>query len=91
MKYEVDTLVVPRSRMSASISSRPFGSMPLVGSSRKSRSGSCTSAWASLMRCFMPVMRLHVAVTGLPQSDVVGPRGRAAWRRRDPGRRARRE
>jgi len=43
------------SRISSSISPRPFGSMPLVGSSRNSRSGSWTMACASLMRCFMPV------------------------------------
>ena len=48
-------LLRARSRMRSSISSRPFGSMPLVGSSRNSRSGSWTSACASLMRCFMPV------------------------------------
>jgi len=39
----------------ASISSRPAGSRPLVGSSSRTSLGSCTSAWASLTRCFMPV------------------------------------
>ena len=42
-------------RTRASISSRPAGSRPLVGSSSSSRRGSWTSAWASLTRCFMPV------------------------------------
>ena len=46
---------VATSRMSASISSRPCGSRPFVGSSRSSRSGSWTRAWASFTRCFMPV------------------------------------
>ena len=46
---------VPVRRTSASISSRPAGSRPLVGSSRSSSRGSWTSAWASLTRCFMPV------------------------------------
>ncbi len=46
---------VPIRWISASIASRPAGSSPLVGSSSSSRSGSCTSAWASLTRCFMPV------------------------------------
>ena len=46
---------VPMRRIRSSISSRPAGSRPLVGSSRRSRRGSCTRAWASLTRCFMPV------------------------------------
>ena len=50
---------IPNSRpilaMSPSISSRPAGSRPFVGSSRSSSSGSWTSAWASFTRCFMPV------------------------------------
>ena len=46
---------VPIRWISASIASRPAGSRPLVGSSSSSRSGSCTRAWASLTRCFMPV------------------------------------
>ena len=36
------------------ISIRPIGSMPLMGSSRKTTSGSCTSAWAIPTRCCMP-------------------------------------
>jgi hypothetical protein len=54
-RIRLTPLLCPRSRISSSISSRPFGSIPLVGSSRNSRSGSWTSACASLMRCFMPV------------------------------------
>ena len=46
---------VPVRRTSASISSRPAGSRPLVGSSSSSSRGSWTSAWASLTRCFIPV------------------------------------
>ena len=42
-------------RISASISSRPAGSRPLVGSSSSTSCGSWTSAWASLTRCFIPV------------------------------------
>src|SRR5665647_731162 len=38
-----------------SISSRPVGSSPLVGSSSSTSFGSCTSDWASFTRCFMPV------------------------------------
>ena len=65
-------LLCAMSRMSASISSRPFGSMPLVGSSSSSRSGSCTSAWASLMRCFMPGrIGFDVAVARFAKADVV--------------------
>ena len=44
-----------RRPISSSISSRPSGSSPAVGSSRSTRSGSWTMAWASLARCFMPV------------------------------------
>ena len=46
---------VPVRSISSSMSSRPFGSSPLVGSSRNSSFGSWTSAWASFTRCFMPV------------------------------------
>ena len=46
----------PVRRTSSSISSRPAGSRPLVGSSSSSRRGSCTSDWASLTRCFIPVL-----------------------------------
>ena len=46
---------VPVRRTRSSISSRPAGSSPFVGSSRRSRRGSWTSAWASFTRCFMPV------------------------------------
>ncbi len=54
-RMRLTPLLCARSRTSSSISSRPLGSMPLVGSSRNNRSGSWTSAWASLIRCFMPV------------------------------------
>ena len=46
---------VPMRWTSASISSRPAGSSPAVGSSRSSRLGSWTSAWASLTRWRIPV------------------------------------
>ena len=46
---------VPVRLIRSSISSRPDGSRPLVGSSRSSTLGSWTRAWASLTRCFMPV------------------------------------
>ena len=50
-----DAELVPIRRIRASMSSRPAGSRPLVGSSSSTSCGSCTSAWASLTRCFMPV------------------------------------
>ena len=40
---------------SASISSRPEGSRPAVGSSSRTKAGSWTKAWPSFTRCFMPV------------------------------------
>ena len=46
---------VPSRATSASISSRPAGSRPAVGSSSRTNSGSPTSAWASFVRCRMPV------------------------------------
>ena len=46
---------VPRRATRASISSRPSGSRPAVGSSSSTSSGSPTSAWASLVRWRMPV------------------------------------
>src|SRR6185369_13494442 len=46
---------LPVRRISSSISSRPAGSRPFVGSSRRRSRGSWTSAWASLTRCFIPV------------------------------------
>jgi hypothetical protein len=58
-RCEVTTTLMPNStptrRISASMSSRPCGSRPLVGSSRKTTRGSCTRAWASFTRCRMPV------------------------------------
>jgi hypothetical protein len=58
-RWEQTTMEIPNSvpirEISSSIASRPAGSSPLVGSSSSSRSGSCTSAWASFTRCFMPV------------------------------------
>ena len=45
----------PRRATRASISSRPIGSRPAVGSSRSTSSGSATMAWASLVRWRMPV------------------------------------
>jgi len=53
------TMLIPNSpptrRMSSSISRRPSGSSPAVGSSRSAITGSWTSACASFTRCFMPV------------------------------------
>ena len=46
---------LPVRRTSASISSRPDGSSPAVGSSSRTITGSWTSACASFTRCFMPV------------------------------------
>ncbi len=85
-------LLCAMSRTSASISSRPFGSMPLVGSSRSSRSGSWTSACASLIRCFMPRgVRLHVSVPRLSKARrSTEPHARAASHRRPAVPRARR-
>ncbi len=58
-RWVVTSTEMPKSectrRISASISSRPAGSRPLVGSSSSTNFGSWTSAWASLTRCFMPV------------------------------------
>ena len=54
-EHQADRRRAETSAMRASISSRPCGSRPFVGSSRRSRSGSCTRAWASFTRCFMPV------------------------------------
>src|SRR6266511_5826961 len=52
----------PRTRsMRSSMSSRPCGSMPSVGSSRSRRRGSWTSATASLTRCCMPVEKPPMA------------------------------
>src|SRR5271165_3873437 len=45
----------PRSRMRSISSRRATGSVPVSGSSRKSTRGSCTSAWASLIRCRIPL------------------------------------
>ena len=46
---------LPRRRMISSICSRPAGSSPDAGSSRRTSSGPWTIAWASLTRCAMPV------------------------------------
>jgi hypothetical protein len=58
-RWLATTTVIPNSvpvrRTSSSISSRPDGSRPFVGSSSRSSFGSWTIAWASLTRCFMPV------------------------------------
>src|SRR5687767_12817914 len=59
MRCEEKSTLMPKSRWvfrtSSSISSRPNGSRPAVGSSRKTNAGSCTRAWPSFTRCFMPV------------------------------------
>src|SRR6266566_814550 len=47
-----DLAIVPTR---SSISSRPRGSSPVVGSSKTYSCGSWTIAWASLIFCFMPV------------------------------------
>src|SRR5881397_3183557 len=47
-----DLAIVPTR---SSISSRPCGSSPVVGSSKTYSCGSWTIAWASLIFCFMPV------------------------------------
>ena len=49
-----------RRRTSSSISSRPCGSRPLVGSSSTTSSGECTSACASLTRWRMPVENVPI-------------------------------
>ncbi len=49
-----------RRRTISSISSRPAGSRPFVGSSSTTRSGACTSACASFTRCFMPVEKVPI-------------------------------
>ena len=58
-RWEVTRTAMPNSvpirRTSASMSSREDGSRPFVGSSSRTSRGSCTSACASLARCFMPV------------------------------------
>ena len=54
-KSRLIPLACDRSRDRSRISSRPAGSMPLVGSSRISSCGSWTMAEAILSRCFMPV------------------------------------
>ena len=65
-------LLWARSRASSRTSTRPAGSMPLVGSSRMTSLGSWTMAAAILRRCFMPGgVGLDLAVAGLAQADVV--------------------
>ena len=41
-------------RINSLIAAAPTGSTPDVGSSKMTRRGSCTSAWASPMRCSIP-------------------------------------
>ena len=48
-------------RTSVSISSRPAGSSPLVGSSRITSSGEWTIAWARFVRCFMPIEKVRIS------------------------------
>ena len=62
----------------SSISSRPFGSIPLVGSSRNRMSGSWTMAWASLTLCFMPV---EYEPTGRYRSSPMPTKSRTSWLR----------
>ena len=62
-----------RRRTSASISSRPDGSSPFVGSSSTTICGPCTSAWASFTRCFMPVEK--------PCSGRARSSSRPTWKR----------
>ena len=61
---EENSTRMPRSResrrTSSSISSRPCGSRPFVGSSSTTSSGECTSAWASLTRWRMPVENVPI-------------------------------
>ena len=54
---ETSTLLpsLPSRWMMSIRSRRATGSVPVSGSSRNSTSGSCTRAWASLIRCRMPL------------------------------------
>ena len=68
---------VPSRATSASISSRPSGSRPAVGSSSRTSSGRPTSAWASFVRWRMPVEKPPIGPEpGLVEADEIEDVGR---------------
>ena len=71
---------VPRRATSASISSRPSGSRPAVGSSSSTSSGSPTSAWASLVRWRMPVENPLIGRNRASSSPTRSRMSDARWR-----------
>ena len=64
----------------ASISSRPSGSRPAVGSSSSTSSGSPTMAWASLVRCRMPVEKPPMGRNRASSSPTRSSTSDARWR-----------
>ena len=71
---------VARRATRASISSRPDGSRPAVGSSRRTSLGSATMAWASLVRWRMPVENPPTGRNRASSSPTRSSTSDARWR-----------
>ena len=71
---------VPRRATSSSISSRPSGSRPAVGSSSSTSSGSPTSAWASLVRWRIPVEKPPIGRKRASSRPTRSRMSEARWR-----------